>query len=52
MKYYTSWQAALMDYIEAYGDQYEDSYIMLADFEAHLNQNANGAYFVYTGDLK
>ena len=46
MKYYSTWQAAFIEFIERYGSNYEDSYNLSVEFELHLKQNKNGAYFI------
>ncbi len=52
MKYYSSWQEALVEFIDQYGHNYEDGYNLVAEFEQELQQNANGAYFMYKGVSK
>lgn len=46
MKYYKSWQEALVEFINIYGHNYKDGYNLLMEFEASLNQNVRGAYFI------
>lgn len=48
MKYYSTWQEALIDFIKANGAEYDDSYNLMADFEQELNQNLRGTYFLRT----
>lgn len=53
MKYYSTWQEALLDFVELFGHNYEDSYNLMAEFEEKLNQNIKGVYFMYgMGDVK
>lgn len=52
MKYYSSWQEALMDYVRRYGHNYEDAYNLMADFELNLSQNIKGAHFIEWNNLK
>lgn len=52
MKYYTSWQEALQEFIATYGHNFEDPYNLIVEFELDLKQNVNGAYFITGGDLK
>lgn len=46
MRYYSSWQAAFMDFIELFGREFPNSYTLAEEFELHLQQNINGAYFM------
>lgn len=53
MKYYKTWQEALLDFVERFGHNYEDSYNLMAEFEEKLNQNIKGVYFMYgMGEVK
>jgi hypothetical protein len=52
MKAYTTWQEALVRFIELYGHNYKDSYNLTAEFEQHLTKNRLGVYFLRTGELK
>ncbi len=47
MKYYSSWQEALMDFIKDYGHNYKDAYNLMVEFESQLKQNVKGTYFIY-----
>ena len=49
MKYYSTWQEALTDFINLYGHNYDTPYILLMEFEEQLNQNKKGTYFIYHG---
>ena len=47
MTYYSNWQAALIDFIKHYGHNFTETYTLLEEFEATLQQNINGTYFMY-----
>lgn len=47
MVYYSTWQAALLDFTNRYGHNFETPYGLLMEFEEHLNQNRKGTYFIY-----
>lgn len=49
MIYYSSWQEALIAYVNERGSEYENSYALIEEFEHHLHINKNGTYFMYTG---
>ena len=49
MKYYTSWQEALLDFTKKYGHNYLDPYNLMVEFEEQLKRNIKGVYFMYTG---
>lgn len=51
MKYYQTWQAALVDFIHWYGHNYQDSYNLMVEFEQRLGKNTKGTWFL-TGELK
>jgi hypothetical protein len=49
MKFYSEWQDALMDYIRHHGKEYEEEtelFTLMTEFEAHLQKNAKGAYYI------
>jgi len=49
MKFYSDWQDALFDFIRHSGDEYPeptDLYALMVEFEAQLQQNAKGAYYL------
>ena len=46
MKYYSTWQEALAEFIEQYGHNYKDAYTLTAEFEQLLFKNVKGAYYV------
>lgn len=46
MKYYSSWQDALIDFVADYGHNYKDAYNLMVEFEQQLFQNIKGAYFM------
>lgn len=46
MKYYSSWQVALADFILRWGHEYEDSFSLISEFEQMLNVNSKGAFFL------
>lgn len=48
MKYYSTWQEALLDFTEKYGHNYLDPYSLIVEFESHLRKNTKGVYFMYT----
>ena len=50
MKYYSNWQDALMDFIASYGHNYKDAYNLMMEFEALLQQNIKGTYFIRLGE--
>lgn len=52
MKYYSTWQEALLDFIERYGHNYQDSYNLTAEFEQKVKQNAKGVWYMYLGEKK
>lgn len=52
MKYYSTWQEALSDFVERFGHNYADSYNLVAEFEEMLNKNIKGVYYIYFGDTK
>jgi len=47
MKYYSTWQEALIDFIKHYGQEYEDGYNLLMEFEERVKQNTVGTWFIY-----
>lgn len=47
MKYYKTWQAALVDFIELFGHNFEDSYNLTAEFELMLKRNIKGVWYMY-----
>ena len=47
MKYFKTWQEAMAWFLAEYGHNYSDSYTLAAEFEYKLQQNKNGAYFIY-----
>lgn len=52
MKYYSTWQAAFVEFIEKFGHNYPDSYNLSVEFELHLRKNKLGTYFIYWGEEK
>ncbi len=46
MKYYSTWQEALMEYIKQRGDNYEVPWNLIEEFELVLQQNRKGVYFL------
>lgn len=46
MKYYKTWQEALTDFITKYGQNYEQVYSLMAEFELILRRNIKGAYYL------
>ncbi len=49
MKYYSSWQEALIDYIELRGHEYESAgelYCLMEEFERQLFRNIKGTYYM------
>ena len=49
MTYYKTWQDALVEYIRAHGHEYNDVYILFAEFEQQLQRNVKGAYYMQRG---
>jgi hypothetical protein len=50
MKYYKTWQEALIDFIKIRGDNYQVSWSLAEEFEIELQRNRNGTYFMNLGD--
>lgn len=50
MKYYSTWQEALADFLAKYGHNYKDVYNLMVEFEAQLKRNIKGTYFIYEGE--
>ncbi len=50
MKYYSSWQTALIDFTMRYGHNYDDGYNLISEFEELLNQNVHGTYYMFLGN--
>lgn len=49
MKFYSDWQDALFDFIRHNGAEYpeaSDLYALMVEFEAQLQQNTKGAYYL------
>lgn len=46
MKYYSTWQQALSEFIQRYGHNYEDGYNLVVEFENKLQKNVHGVYFI------
>lgn len=46
MKYYKTWQEALVDFTKTYGHLHKDSYNLLIEFESNLFQNKNGSFYM------
>ena len=49
MKYYSSWQEALRDFVEHYGHNYkevDEVYALMVEFELELQRNVKGAYYM------
>lgn len=46
MKYYKTWQEALLDFISKKGSNYDNPYILITEFEDILQQNVKGTYFI------
>lgn len=47
MRYYSSWQEALVEFVALFGHNYQDGYNLVAEFEQKLNRNSKGTYFIY-----
>jgi hypothetical protein len=52
MKYYSTWQEALIDFIKIRGDNYQVSWSLAEEFEIELQRNRNGTYFMNLGEEK
>lgn len=52
MKYYSTWQEALLDFIKEYGHNYLDPYNLVVEFEEQLKRNTKGVYFMYIKESK
>lgn len=52
MIYYRSWQEALIWFVEHFGHNYKDTYVLIEEFEHKLQQNSKGTYYMYTGEKK
>lgn len=46
IKYYSSWQEALLEFISKYGQNYKDPYNLVTEFELQLKKNIKGTYFI------
>lgn len=49
MTYYSSWQDALVDFVNAYGQNYKEVgevYALMAEFEQQLFQNIKGSFYI------
>lgn len=52
MKTYSTWQEAFVDFIRAYGHNYDDSYNLAVEFEQHLTTNRLGVCFLENTDYE
>jgi hypothetical protein len=50
MRYYSTWQEALQDFIERFGSGFDTSFELIQEFEQKLGRNVRGAWFMYIGD--
>lgn len=46
MKPFSSWQEALIEFINVYGHNYQNGYNLIEEFEHMLMQNRVGTYFI------
>jgi len=52
INYYSTWQEALMQFLEQHGHEYSDSYVLLSEFESLLMRNIKGTYFMRDNNAK
>ena len=47
MKYYKTWQEALIEFVRIHGEDFKDSYNLTAEFEQKVKQNIHGAWYYH-----
>lgn len=46
MNAYKTWQDAFIAFVERYGHNYDNAYILATEFEEHVTRNRHGTYFL------